>query len=185
MASADEAKIAERSRLILEDKIKALRAVHAKLDEAAKEFTSTHTQQFMKEMKAACISLWSNALSGSPRQDPTTYASKLASRLKQPAQLQTQRPRQAQETRSSNRPQPQPQQLSTRQTEDLPIYIRLDECSPAWTKSPITIRLIIAQALDLPAKTVLQAWLVKQRPGLRNPREALPALPCRAGNIAI
>lgn len=115
----------------------------------------------MKEMKDTCISLWSNALSGSPYQDSTTYASKLAAGLKQPVQQQTQRPRRARETDGSNRPLPQPQQPATRQTEDLRIYIRLDECSPAWTKSPMTIRLMIAQALDLPAKTVPQAWLVK------------------------
>ncbi|KAH6988655.1 hypothetical protein EDB80DRAFT_654858 [Ilyonectria destructans] len=162
IASADAAiKIAEKSRSILEDKIKAFKAVCAKLDDAAKEFTSAHTQQFMKEMKDTCISLWSNALSGSPYQDSTTYASKLAAGLKQPAQQQTQRPRRARETDGSNRPLPQPQQPATRQTEDIRIYIRLDECSPAWTKSPMTIRLMIAQALDLPAKTVPQAWLVK------------------------
>ncbi|KAH6974009.1 hypothetical protein EDB80DRAFT_318888 [Ilyonectria destructans] len=160
IASADAAiKIAEQSRSILEDKIKAFKAVCAKLDDEAKEFTSTHTHQFMKEMKDACISGLMLFLGLPPRTQQPTLASlppdssnQPSSRPKDPAKLE--RPTAPIDANPGSNSRPP-------QTEDLRIYIRLDECSPAWTKSPMTIRLMIAQALDLPAKTVPQAWLVK------------------------
>jgi hypothetical protein len=147
-ALAQAEAIVKAQRAAQDEKIKILRAVTTAIDAVTAKFRTKSAAALLQELTADVLKHWEvkvfNGIPGKPRAAPVlpTYAAALKNNLppSPPASNSTRQP--IPPTLGSTRPNFVP-------PDDLRVYARLDENSPAWRHTSYSIRKAVAEALSI------------------------------------
>ncbi|KAM5344597.1 hypothetical protein ACJ41O_013132 [Fusarium nematophilum] len=153
--------VAAEKRALLDLKLQVIQAFSKAFDDTAKQFAIGHTAKFARELAVSFTSLCTASINGqttapkAPTANEDTYAARLRRNLPEG------HPRDPQIRPRARQHQQQGQKETITRDNDIRVFFRLHEGSPAWDKQPIAIRAHIAKEAKIDLSAIPQITKVK------------------------
>ncbi|KJZ67991.1 hypothetical protein HIM_12621 [Hirsutella minnesotensis 3608] len=154
-------RLAQTQQAAHEAKLAALEAFCSAFDNVAQQHGHGHARDFCQTVAQQVLDLLQNALSGQKQQSQPRQqkAPSYAQMLRRGAQQQKERPHATRQQPRQPRPTPTP--TPTPKPEDLRVFIRLHQDSPAWQYAGYVIRYHAAEVTELTIQSFPAATRVK------------------------